>query len=49
MTGGTIHSARRNCRKTMLLLSAAGARGPQSPADAMENSVIADPTPMFRE
>ena len=49
MMGGTIHSAKRNCRMTMLLLLGAGAHGPQSPAYAMENTVITHPTPMQRE
>jgi hypothetical protein len=48
-SGGTIHPAGRNCRKRMLLLFAAGARGSQSPVDAMKNAVIADPTPMSWE
>jgi len=45
ITGGTINSAKRDCRKRMLLRFAAGARGPQSPVDAMGNAAIIDPTP----
>jgi hypothetical protein len=49
MMGGTIHSARRNCPKGMLLRFAAGARGPQSPVDTVGNAVMADPTLMFQQ
>jgi len=50
MTGGTIHPAKRNCRKGILLRYAAGAYAALTHRlNATRNAVMSDPTPRFWE